>query len=135
MTETQEMWFARVQEWKASGQTAREFAQGRDFNAATLGYWAYRLRRAGEQSVEGTPATSAVRLARVVRTPVIGDVESRGSDHAASGQSEAVGVAAAAKVGASDSLRVCVGAVHVEVRRGFDRALLREVIEALGGVM
>jgi len=38
-------------------------------------------------------------------------------------------VAAARPTG---SLSVRIGAAHVEVRAGFDRALLRELVEALG---
>jgi hypothetical protein len=30
-------------------------------------------------------------------------------------------------------LTVAVGAAHIEVRDGFDRALLRDVVDALGG--
>jgi hypothetical protein len=36
MTETQEKWVERIREWRASGQTAREYAQGRGFEASTL---------------------------------------------------------------------------------------------------
>jgi len=39
-------------------------------------------------------------------------------------------VAAARPAG---SMWVRIGAAHVEVRTGFDRALLRELVEALGG--
>jgi hypothetical protein len=45
MTETEAKWSERVKEWKASGQTAKGFAQGRDFKPATLTYWACRLRQ------------------------------------------------------------------------------------------
>src|ERR1700733_1508689 len=40
MTETEAKWSERVREWKASGQTAREFAASRDFKPTTLVYWA-----------------------------------------------------------------------------------------------
>lgn len=42
-----------------------------------------------------------------------------------------VRVVAAARPAGSMSVRI--GAAHVEVRAGFDRALLRELVEALGG--
>lgn len=36
-------WAKRVAEWRASGQTAREFASGRGFEASTLRWWASQL--------------------------------------------------------------------------------------------
>ena len=44
MTETETKWSERVREWKSSGRTAKEFAEGRDFKASTLVYWASCLR-------------------------------------------------------------------------------------------
>jgi hypothetical protein len=107
MTETQEKWVERIREWRASGQTAREYAQGRGFEASTLRYWASRLSTAeGKAAGATTPkARASVRIARVV---------------------------AVAKP-TTASLTVRVGAAQVEVRPGFDRGLLRDVLEALGG--
>lgn len=102
MTKTEETWVERVRAWRASGQTAPGFAQGRGFEASTLRYWAHRLRRDG---IDAT-ATPRVRMLRVTPAPA---------------------PAAAAP------LVVSVGAARVEVRAGFDRALLREVVDALGG--
>jgi hypothetical protein len=45
MTETETKWSERVKEWKASGQTAKAFAHGRDFKPSTLTYWAHRVRQ------------------------------------------------------------------------------------------
>lgn len=42
---TTETWAQRVAEWRASGQTAGEFAAGRGFAASTLRWWSSRLRR------------------------------------------------------------------------------------------
>jgi hypothetical protein len=70
MTATAAKWAARVQEWRASGKSAETFAEGRDFRASTLRYWASRLKVT-------SPRTPAVTLARVVRTePVATPTES-----------------------------------------------------------
>ncbi len=61
MTETEKTWTERVQEWRASGLAAPEFAQGRGYEASTLRYWASRLRR----TAEGRPYVRGVRMARV----------------------------------------------------------------------
>jgi hypothetical protein len=108
MTETESKWAERVKEWRASGQSAPEYARGREFKESTLRWWASRLDRGATRTpVAGKPRTaSPVRMAHVVR--------------------------AAAKP-ARASLTVRVGAAQVEVGAGFDRALLRELIEALGG--
>jgi hypothetical protein len=97
-------WSERVRAWRASGQTAPEFAQGRGFEASTLRYWASRLGRDGAAAAESPPRR--VRLLRVTPAP------SRA---------------------ATEPVVVSVGAARIEVRAGFDRALLREVVDALGG--
>lgn len=102
MTGTETKWSERVREWKASGKTAKQFVEGRDFKASTLVYWASCLRHgngaAGRQRRE-----PRVRMARVVAAPR-----------------------------ADDAIVIAVGAARVAVRAGFDRALLRQVVEALG---
>ena len=105
MTETEAKWTERVREWKASGRTAKEFAEGRDFKSSTLVYWASCLRRGRVGAARPQKRPPRVRMVRLV---------------------------AAAKP-ASGSLTVRVGAAQVEVRSGFDRALLRELVDALGG--
>ena len=100
MTETEQRWTERVAEWRASGQPAPEFAQGRGYQGSTLQYWATRLRR----MAEGRPwPSSGVRMAKVTVTKA-----------------------------APESLVIAVGAARIEVRPGFDGALLREVVAALG---
>lgn len=42
---TEARWRERVRAWRASGQTAMEFARGRDFAVGTLRYWSCRLGR------------------------------------------------------------------------------------------
>jgi hypothetical protein len=128
MTETETKWSERVKEWKASGQTAKAFAHGRDFKPSTLTYWAHRLRQAAGQSAApvtfGEPAMRSataprVRMVRVRPTTV------RGSRPTAESTSEVET--------SSATIVIAVGAARIEVRSGFDRALLTEVIEALGG--
>ena len=41
---TEVTWTQRVAAWRASGLTAAEFSDGRGFAAATLRWWASRLR-------------------------------------------------------------------------------------------
>ena len=105
MTGTESKWAERVREWKASGRTAKAFAEGRDFKASTLVYWASCLRRGRVGAARPHKRQPRVRMVRLV---------------------------AAAKP-ASGSLTVRVGTAQVEVRSGFDRVLLRELVDALGG--
>jgi hypothetical protein len=104
MTETEAKWSERVREWKASGQTAKEFAAGRDFKPSTLVYWASCLRTGAGGTGRPKKRERRVRMARVVRV-------------------------AAATDGA---IIVAVGAARVAVRAGFDPVLLRQVVMALG---
>lgn len=104
MTATERKWAERVQEWKASGATAEEYARGRDFTVSTLRWWSSRLGRDGVGRLTRSEAKADVRLVRVVR----------------------------ASESASRSMTVRVGAAVVEVREGFDHGLLREVVAALG---
>jgi len=110
MTATETKWSERVREWRSGGQSAHEYAQGRGFAGSTLSWWASRLGRRGATDSTGDGATaskrpSGVRMARVV-TP------SRRRE---------------------PTLTVRVGVAQVEVRAGFDRALLRELVDVLGG--
>jgi hypothetical protein len=104
MTETEAKWSERVREWKASGQTAKEFAAGRDFKASTLVYWASCLRTGAGGTGRPKKRERSVRMARVVR---VADASDGG-------------------------IVVAVGAARVSVRAGFDPVLLRKVVMALG---
>jgi len=101
MTATEAKWAERVRRWRASGKTAPEFARGQGFESSTLRYWASRLKQLPQSLSKPVPR---VRMLRVRRMPRRADVE---------------------------SMVVAVGAARVEVRPGFDGALLREVVEAL----
>jgi hypothetical protein len=104
MTETQTKWVERVREWKASGRTAKEFAEGREFKASTLVYWASCLRRVSGDTQPRKRAARRVRMVRVV-----------------AGGPRAV-----------DAIVVAVGGARVTVRPGFDPELLKQVVRALG---
>jgi hypothetical protein len=89
---TRETWAARVQRWRASGMTAREFAHRAGINPATLRWWSSRLGRAPHGGttiavppltfVEMTHATRSepieVVLVSGVRLRVLSDVTVQG---------------------------------------------------------
>lgn len=104
MTETEAKWAERIREWKASGQRAEDYARGQEFAVSTLHWWSSRLGR-GAVSRRAPAKAMSVRMVRVV--PV---------------------ARATASV-----LTIRVGTAQVEVRAGFDRTLLRELVAALGG--
>ena len=106
MTETESKWAERVREWKASGRTAKKFAEGREFKASTLVYWASCLGRGRAGAVPAQNRQPRVRMAQVVRS----------------------------SARAEESIVVAVGAARVTVRAGFDAALLRRLVDALGEV-
>jgi hypothetical protein len=104
MTDTETKWATRVAEWRASGQTAKAFCEGKEFAEGGLRYWSSRLNR---REPEKSPARS-VRMARVIRTV-----------HAMTTTVES-------------ALVVEVGRARIEVRRGFDAQILRAIVDALG---
>lgn len=63
-----ETWRQRVAGWRASGQTAAEFSASYGGAAATLRWWASRLKRGARGArTPRIPAGPQVRLAQVVR--------------------------------------------------------------------
>src|SRR5512138_913111 len=115
MTQTEAKWAERVREWRASGGTAEKFAEGHGFKASTLRFWASHLRtKAREVTALAMPESEVARvqLVRVRRTRGCPPTPTEGS--------------------ASATMVIAIGPARIEVRSGFDRALLSEVIEALG---
>jgi transposase len=104
MTETQRTWSERVRDWRASGKSAEEYAEGREFKASTLRYWASHLRRVTSAEAAATVREAPIRMVQVVSRPTA----------------------------AAIALEVHVGPARVVVRQGFDPGLLRQVVEALG---
>ncbi len=62
MTETETAWAARVAEWRASGKTVEEFADGESYAPSTLRWWSSRLRRRVK-----SPRAVSVAMVKVVR--------------------------------------------------------------------
>lgn len=94
-------WAARVEAWRASGERAADFCQGREYRAKNLQWWSSHLKRGRAR------AGDRVALARVVRAPE------------------------ATRTPRSSSIVVQLGAARVEVWSGADRAALELVLEAL----
>jgi len=101
MTDNARKWLERVREWRASEMTAPDFASGRGYAPSTLRYWASQLRH--DPAPPPASVLRRVRLARVEVEP----------------SSPATPVV------------VDVGGARIEVQAGFDRALLRDVVDAL----
>lgn len=60
-------WAERVREWRESGQSAAEFAQGRDYSEKSLRWWTGEFKRRAHP-------TPTVKMARVVRRGAVGEV-------------------------------------------------------------
>jgi hypothetical protein len=93
----------RAAEWSERVQAWRESGQTAPAFAEGKGYSASLLRWWGSELARRSGSAKPVRVVRVVRRA----------------QHDAL-------------LTVAVGAARVEVRAGFDRALLRELVDALG---
>lgn len=113
---TEAIWAERVEEWRGSGKTAPEFTADKPYASSTLQWAASRLRRGasggGKRRVvqkgrirRAGAATGEVPMAEVVRR---------------SGRAS----------GAADVV-VDIAGARISVRRGFDTALLRAVVQAL----
>jgi hypothetical protein len=74
MSDTVETWKKRVASWRASGQTAEEFSEGRPWSPRTLRWWSSRLGR--ESTPEPAPV---VRVAQLVRSSAPRQCDSGGS--------------------------------------------------------
>lgn len=68
MSDTVETWKKRVASWRASGETAEEFSEGRPWSPKTLRWWASRL---GREGARGTAATPVVRVAQLMRSAAV----------------------------------------------------------------
>jgi transposase len=54
--DTRELWSKRVERWKDSGLSAREFASEMGINAHTLSYWSWKLsKKAGKIPTKKRP--------------------------------------------------------------------------------
>lgn len=108
-------WAARVAAWRASGQSAVKFCEGKSFSVHSLRRWSSELgaRRSTAESVTVSKAREKnPRLARAVIRP------EAGGDVAGTSPKDA-------------GVTLAIGAVQVRVERGFDPEVLRTVIESL----
>jgi hypothetical protein len=64
MSDTVETWKKRVASWRAGGETAEEFSEGRPWSPKTLRWWASRLGRRPETAAP----VPVVRVAQLVRS-------------------------------------------------------------------
>lgn len=110
MRAKQAVWAERVRAWQESGKTLEEFSAGQPYKPLTLRWWASELRRrdrAGSGRGRKPRAATSIKLARVVRR--------------------------AAPQPETRPLAVEVSGARIMVERGFDAALLFDVVRALGG--
>lgn len=112
---TRAAWCARVEAWRKSGQTAAEFAADKPYKGTTLVWRAWQLRqRASSVTKRGRakPLAAKKTAARIA----LAEVVRKGSDESASAR-----------------VTVEVVGARIAVNRGFDPALLREIVQALRG--
>jgi hypothetical protein len=101
-----DVWAERVRIWKASGISAEQFAQGKDFTGRTLRWWAGEFARRTRSKAK---ASAPIAMARVV----------------------APGEVIAEEKASAAPLAIVVGRYQIAVGRGFDASLLRDVLHAL----
>jgi hypothetical protein len=119
------IWAQRVADWRASGKTSVEFAEGKGFTGSGLRYWASRL--------SAKPARARAAKAKPARSPGRGDAVRQ--------RSKAIRIARVIRsspgappvsVGPEGSIVFDFAGTRVAVSAGFDRAGLRDVLELLG---
>lgn len=108
-----EEWERLVAKWRASGQTARQFAESHGVKDSALRYWGARLAdeaRQAEMAVgrRAPRASSTPALARVVR---VGEPPPET---------------------ATGRVLIVIGKAFIVVEPGFDGGHLRDVVRALG---
>lgn len=114
-TATEAIWAERVEAWRGSGKTASEFTADKPYAGSTLQWAASRLRRIGS----GAEKRSVVRKRRLLTTG------------AAASQIPMAQVVRRGRASVSTDMVVDVAGARISVRRGFDEALLRDVVRAL----
>lgn len=104
------VWRQRVRAWRASGETAAQFAEGKGFAEATLRWWAWKLRGKVAPPAPAEP----IALLRVVRS---GDAGSP-----------------AELPRRASPIEIELGRARVSVGAGADRGALRDVLEVLAAI-
>lgn len=108
---TRERWLARIEEWRSSGKTAEEFAEGQPFSSGTLTCRASQLRH---ELGSGRKARTTREVPQDGRSGVVFAEVIRRKRSMPSG-----------------GLTVEVGSARISVSSGFDSGLLRDVVRAL----
>ena len=73
-------WQKRVQRWKDSGLTAKEFAAETGLNAGTLQFWRYKLKHGARSSVRTkskSPSDEILASLVEVRAPTVASLDER----------------------------------------------------------
>lgn len=97
-----EVWRDRVVRWKQSGLTARQFAEREGIDRpSALSWWQHRLKQQGTRVAKDAAPLKLLRLEPVVLAKI------------------------------DDTIELQCGRHRVLVRRGFDDALLRRVLDVL----
>lgn len=105
------VWEERVAAWRASGLSAEKFSADKGFKPNRLWMWSARMRKVQREAAGRAPAETpagGVRMARVVRTGGTPPIS-----------------------GADGEMGLELFGIRVVVRRGFDRGLLRDVLDEL----
>lgn len=116
-----EQWAQRVERWKDSGLTAKEFAAETGLKASTLSYWRWKLGASSKGAGESSGPRERRRNA-ISKAPVFGESE------------QFVELPAAVLTASSEPTLELVlgGEVRVRVPIGFDEATLTRVVRAVG---
>ena len=67
---SQTEWAKRVERWRDSGLTAKEFAAETGVNASTLAYWSWRLRASRSKRPTSRPSPSRSRFVELTPSSV-----------------------------------------------------------------
>ena len=114
-------WAELVRDWVASGQSARAFAEAHGVAEANLRWWRTELARRSKRPAPATAPAAPQRTARRSPRPVkLARIVREGEPVPVPESTQAVGIG------------VVVGDARIVVERGFDAALLRAIIAALG---
>jgi transposase-like protein len=100
--EQTELWIARISDYRASGERVAQWCERHQVTQHQLYYWMRKLRDTGEQQPASTTGPKWVSL----------PVESCANEETA-------------------PIRITVGTIAVEVRPGFDPAVLASVVRTL----
>ncbi len=116
-----ETWAKRVERWRDSGLTAREFASEMGINPRTLTYWKWRLEGGGSRS---KPRTASAKRRSPRKRLASGRVDFV----------EVVGTAAAADAASTgDAFELILGGVRLRIPQEFREEGLRRLLDVVEG--